>query len=220
MSPRTIEMTDRLYDYVMATGLREDQVQRRLREVTAKMPGAGMQIAPDQGQFMAMIVRLIGARRAIEVGTFTGYSALSMAQALPADGRLICCDVNAETTAVAREHWAKAGVADRIDLRIAPALATLDSLLAGGETGKFDLAFIDADKPNYDGYYERCLRLLRPGGLIMIDNVLWSGAVADARDRDASTQAIRALNAKIHDDERVDMCLLPIGDGLMLARKR
>ena len=167
-----------------------------------------------------MLVRLIGVRRAVEVGTYTGYSALAVALAMPADGRLICCDVNAETTKVAREHWVKAGVADKIDLRIAPALATLDTLLAGKEAGQFDMAFIDADKTNYDAYYERCLRLLRIGGLILIDNVLWGGAVADPGDREASTQVIRALNAKIQADERVDMCLLPIGDGLTLARKR
>jgi predicted O-methyltransferase YrrM len=220
MTRRTLEMTDRLHDYLMTTTLREHPVQKKLREVTAKMPGAGMQIAADQGQFMAMLVRLIGARRAIEIGTYTGYSALSVALALPADGKLICCDVNAETTAVARAHWAEAGVAGKIDLRIAPALATLDSLVAGKDAGPFDMAFIDADKPNYDAYYERCLRLLRPGGLVLIDNVLWGGSVADPRDNDASTKVIRALNAKVQADERVDMCLLPVGDGLTLARKR
>jgi caffeoyl-CoA O-methyltransferase len=220
MTPRTLDLTDRLYEYLMANGLREHPVQRRLREATAGMPGAGMQIAPDQGQFMAMLVRLTGAKRAIEIGTFTGYSALSVALAMPADGHLICCDVNAKTAAIAREHWTLAGVVEKIDLRLAPALETLDELLANRMAGRFDSIFIDADKGNYDGYYERSLRLLRAGGLIMVDNTLWGGAVADPDDEDSSTQSIRALNAKIHADQRVDMCLLPVGDGLTLALKR
>ena len=220
MTPRTLDLTDRLYEYLMANGLREHPVQRRLREATAGMPGAGMQIAPDQGQFMAMLVRLTGAKRAIEIGTFTGYSALSVALAMPADGHLICCDVNAKTAAIAREHWTLAGVVEKIDLRLAPALETLDELLANRMAGRFDSIFIDADKGNYDGYYERSLRLLRAGGLIMVDNTLWGGAVADPDDEDSSTQSIRALNAKIYADQRVDMCLLPVGDGLTLALKR
>ncbi len=220
MTPRTLDLTDRLYEYLMANGLREHPVQRRLREATAGMPGAGMQIAPDQGQFMAMLVRLTGAKRAIEIGTFTGYSALSVALAMPADGHLICCDVNAKTAAIAREHSTLAGVVEKIDLRLAPALETLDELLANRMAGRFDSIFIDADKGNYDGYYERSLRLLRAGGLIMVDNTLWGGAVADPDDEDSSTQSIRALNAKIYADQRVDMCLLPVGDGLTLALKR
>lgn len=220
MSPRTLDLTDRLYAYLLDVALREQPLQRRLREVTEGLPGASMQISPEQGQLMAFLVRLIGARRGIEVGTFTGYSALAVALALPEDGELICCDVNAETTAVARRFWAEAKVASRIDLRLAPALDTLDALLVNGEEGKFDFVFIDADKGNYDAYYERALRLLRVGGLAMIDNVLWGGAVANPRDRDSSTQAIRKLNAKIRDDQRVDMVLVPIGDGLTLVRKR
>lgn len=179
-----------------------------------------MQISPDQGQFMALLARLIGARRAIEIGTFTGYSALAVALALPEDGRLICCDINAETTALARRFWAEAGVAAKIDLRIAPATETLDALLAAGEAGRFDMVFIDADKTAYDGYYERALGLLRAGGLVVIDNVLWDGAVADPRETGASTRALRALNAKIRDDQRVDASLVAIGDGVTLARKR
>ena len=220
MSTRTLNLTDRLYDYLLGAALRETEVQRRLREATRGIDGAEMQIAPEQAQLMGFAARLMGARRAIEIGTFTGYSALAVALALPEDGKLICCDINHETTSVARRFWAEARVAAKIDLRLGPARETLDALLVAGGEGSFDLAFIDADKPGYDGYYERCLRLLRPGGLAMIDNMLWGGTVADARRRDASTQAIRALTTKIRDDERVDMCLVPIGDGLMLARKR
>ena len=220
MTSRTLNLTDRVYRYILETGLRELPVQRRLREATAGLPGAEMQISPDQGQFMAFLVRLMGARRAIEIGTYTGYSALAVALALPADGRLVCCDVDAETTAIGRRYWAEAGVAGKIDLRLAPALETLDALLAAAEAGSFDLAFVDADKPNYGSYYERCLRLLRQGGLMLVDNVLWGGDVADGRRRDASTSAIRALNAKIQADRRVDMCLLALGDGVTMARKK
>jgi predicted O-methyltransferase YrrM len=220
MSPRTLGLTDKLYDYVIDATVREHPVLARLREATARMPGAGMQISPDQGQFMGFLARLIGVRRAIEVGTYTGYSALAVALALPDDGKLICCDVNAETTRVGQRFWGEAGVAGRIDLRIAPAIETLDALLAAGEADRFDMVFIDADKPAYDAYYERALRLLRTGGLIVIDNVLWDGAVADPKDKSASTKALRALNAKIRDDQRVDCSLVTIGDGVMLARKR
>jgi predicted O-methyltransferase YrrM len=181
---------------------------------------AGMQISPEQGQFMALLAELIGARRAIEVGTFTGYSALCVAQALPADGKLIACDISEEFTSVARRYWAKSGIADRIELRLAPALDTLKSLLADGGAGSFDFAFIDADKTQYDAYYEAILKLLRPGGLVTIDNVLWSGAVADGRKRDADTIALRALNEKLKSDKRITLSMLPIGDGLTLARKR
>ena len=184
------------------------------------MPMGGMQISPDQGQFMGLLVELIGAKRIVEVGTFTGYSSIAMALALPADGRLIACDVSDEFTRIAQRYWQEAGVADKIELRLGPAVATLDGILAAGEAGCFDMAFIDADKENYDAYYERCLQLLRPGGLILIDNVLWGGRPADVNEQDESTVAIRALNTKIHADERVTASLLSIGDGLTLARKR
>jgi predicted O-methyltransferase YrrM len=220
MPKRNIELTQTLDDYILGVSLRETDVQRRLREETARLPMAGMQIAPDQGQLMALLARLVGARRCLEIGTFTGYSALAVALALPADGRIIACDVNPETTAVARRYWREAGVADKIELKLAPALATLDALLAERQEERFDFAFIDADKENYDGYYERLLRLLRPGGLIVIDNVLWSGAVADRRAKDPETTALRALNQKLHQDERVDLALLPLADGITLARKR
>ncbi|HZF37018.1 MAG TPA: class I SAM-dependent methyltransferase [Candidatus Angelobacter sp.] len=220
MSSRTIPMTDRLYDYLLKVSLREPPLLAALRAETAKLPMAGMQISPEQGQFMALLAELIGARRAIEVGTFTGYSALCVAQALPPDGKLIACDISEEFTSVARRYWAKSGIADRIDLRLAPALDTLKSLLAGGGAGSFDFAFIDADKTQYDAYYEAILKLLRAGGLITIDNVLWSGAVADGRKRDADTVALRALNEKLKTDKRITLSMLPIGDGLTLARKR
>jgi caffeoyl-CoA O-methyltransferase len=220
MSSRTIEMTDQLYDYLLKVSLREPPLLAELRAETAKLPLAVMQISPEQGQFMALLAELIGARRALEVGTFTGYSALCVAAALSADGKLIACDISEEFTSIARRYWAKAGLADRIELRLAPALDTLKSLLAGGGAGSFDFAFIDADKTQYDAYYEAILKLLRPGGLVTIDNVLWSGAVADGRKRDADTLALRALNEKLKADKRISLSMLPIGDGLTLARKR
>lgn len=220
MSRRSLTLSDDLYDYLLAHGVRESPVARRLREETALLPMGRMQISPEQGALMQMLVRLAGARRALEIGTFTGYSALAVAAALPPDGRLIACDVSAEWTAVARRYWQEAGVADRIDLRLGPALDTLAGLLGSGAAGSFDFVFIDADKPGYDAYYEGALRLLRAGGLVGIDNTLWSGAVVDAARQDADTVAIRALNAKIRDDARVEIALLPIGDGLTLARKR
>ncbi|MDB5407246.1 MAG: O-methyltransferase family 3 [Rhodospirillales bacterium] len=220
MSSRHVTLTDRLQDYLAEVARPEPDILRQLREETERMPGAGMQIGADQGQLMAMIVRLMGARRCLEIGTFTGYSALAVALALPDDGRIVCCDVNPRTTAVAQRYWTMAGVAGKIQLRLGPALATLQSLSAEGEAGRFDFAFIDADKSNYDAYYEAALRLLRRGGLIAIDNVLWGGAVADPGDRDADTVALRALNRKLRDDVRVDPVLLPIGDGLTLARIR
>src|SRR5262245_15886750 len=192
-----------LADYVDANWLRESPVKRRLREETAKMRQAGMQISAHQGQQIALLVRAIGARRAVEVGTFTGYSALCIAEALPADGKLLCCDVSEEWTGIARRYWKEAGLDGRIELTIGPALKTLDSLLAGGHAGRLDLAFIDADKEEYDAYYERCLKLVRRGGLILIDNVLWGGSVANLAEKDADTRAIRALNAKLMADERV-----------------
>jgi caffeoyl-CoA O-methyltransferase len=220
MSSRTIPMTDRLYDYLLKVSLREPPLLAELRAETAKLPLAMMQISPEQGQFMALLAELIGARKAIEVGTFTGYSALCVAGALPADGKLIACDISEEFTSVARRYWAKSGIAARIELRLAPALDTLNGLLKGGGAGSFDFAFIDADKTQYDAYYEAILKLLRPGGLVTIDNVLWSGAVADGRKRDADTVALRALNEKLKTDKRISLSMLPIGDGLTLARKR
>jgi caffeoyl-CoA O-methyltransferase len=220
LSARTLNLTDRLYDYVMAMSLREAPVLARLREETAQQPSAMMQISPDQGQFMALLVELIGARHCLEIGTFTGYSALAVALALPADGRIITCDINRETTEIAQRYWAQAGVDHKIDLRLAPALETLESLMAEGAAGRFDFAFIDANKEDYDRYYEAVLSLMGPGGLIAIDNVLWGGSVADPDKQDEDTRAIRALNAKLKSDERVSLSLVTIGDGLTLARKR
>ncbi len=220
MASRTLELDDRLYDYLLANSLREPPLLARLREETAAMPMANMQISPEQGQFMALLVELIGARRTLEVGTFTGYSALCVALALPAGGKLIACDISEEFTAVARRYWAEAGVADKIDLRLGPAAETLDGLLSDGLAGTLDFMFIDADKQGYDAYYERGLSLLRPGGLITVDNVLWGGSVADPGRQDADTRAIRALNLKALGDGRVSISLVPIGDGLLLARKR
>jgi len=209
-----------LAEYVDQNWLRDSPLKRRLREETAKLPQAGMQIGADQGALLALLAKLVSARRAIEIGTFTGYSALAVASALPADGRLICCDVSEEWTSVARRYWKEAGVADRIELRLAPATETLAELLKQGGAESFDLAFIDADKGNYDAYYESCLKLVRRGGAIALDNMLWSGKVADPDAHDEDTDALRALNAKIRDDKRVDACLLTVGDGVMLARKR
>jgi O-methyltransferase len=207
-------------DYLRTVVARETPVQQRLRAETARLPMGGMQIGADQGVLLAFLVRLIGARNAIEVGTFTGYSALCVASALPAGGRLVCCDVSEEWTSIARRYWAEAGVADRIELHLRPAQLTLAELLRGKGAGAFDFAFIDADKTGYDTYYEACLALIRAGGLIAIDNVLWSGTVADPADQRPDTVALRNLTAKIRDDSRVDACLLSVGDGVLLARKR
>jgi O-methyltransferase len=206
--------------YVAHEVTRESEVQERLRAETARLPQAGMQIGPDQGALLALLARTIGARRAVEIGTFTGYSALAVASALPADGKLVCCDKSREWTAIGRRYWKKAGLSDRIELRLGPALQTLAALTSEYGPGSFDFAFIDADKTSYDAYYEACLGLLRAGGLIALDNMLWSGNVAKRTVRDADTKALRALNAKIRDDERVDSCLLTVGDGVMLVRKR
>jgi caffeoyl-CoA O-methyltransferase len=220
MSNGSIGLDEALNAYMVQAGVREHPVLAELRRTTAVMPNANMLVAPEEGAFLAMLVRLLPARRILEVGTFTGYSSTAMALAQPPDGRIVCCDVSQEWTDVARRAWADAGVADRMTLHLAPAVETLDALLAAGEAGSYDLAFIDADKPGYDAYYERALQLVRAGGLIAIDNVLWSGRVADPADRDESTEAIRALNAKIASDERVDVVMLPLADGLTLARVR
>lgn len=212
-------LTDALYDYVLSVGVREPEVFRELRETTSKLPDPAMQIAPEQGPFLAMLVQLMGAKRCLEIGTFTGYSAAWVAAALPAEGSILCCELSEEFAAIARAFWAKAGLASRIELRMGPALATLDQLLGSGRAGSFDYAFIDADKVNYDAYYERCLQLLRPGGVIVIDNTLWDGKVADPTVTDTSTVAIRALNAKVRHDSRVSLSFLPFADGLTLCRK-
>ena len=219
MPHRSLHVDDELYQYLMDQSIREHPAQVALSAATASHRYAGMQISPDQGQFMALLVKLLDVRRAIEVGVFTGYSALSVALAMPDDGRLLACDISDEYTRVGRPFWSQAGVAHKIDLRLAPALETLDAQLAAGAAGQYDFAFIDADKTGYDAYYERCLQLLRPGGLIAIDNTLWSGSVARPAE-DADTAALQQLNTKLRDDGRVDMSLLTIGDGLTLARKR
>lgn len=220
MSTKTITLTESLHHYLLSISLREPPILTRLREETAQHPLANMQIAPEQGQFMALLVRLMGVKKYLELGVFTGYSALSVALALPPDGKLIACDVNEEWTSMARRYWQEAGVAHKIALRIAPALETLDKLLANGEAGSFDFVFIDADKENYTNYYERSLELVRHGGLIVIDNVLWSGRVADPNEQDMDTVAIRRFNTKLHFDERIALSMLPLADGLTLAYKR
>ncbi|HEY8922142.1 MAG TPA: class I SAM-dependent methyltransferase [Candidatus Limnocylindria bacterium] len=220
MSKGSIGLSDELNAYLIAVGAREPEVLGRLREETAAMPQAGMQIAVEQGALLSMLVKLLNARRILEIGTFTGYSSTAMALALPPDGRIVCCDVSKEFTDVARRTWAAAGVEDRVDLRLAPALETLEGLLATDGAGSFDLAFIDADKTNYRGYVEGALLLVRQGGLIAIDNVLWSGRIIDPEDTDEDTQAIRDLNADLAMDERVDIAMVPIADGLTLLRVR
>ena len=219
MPKQTLGLEKSLYDYLLSVSLREPTILSQLRQETAQMPRSIMQISPEQGQFMALLVKLIGAKKTLEVGVFTGYSSLVVALALPADGKIVACDVSEEYTSVARRYWQQAGVADKIDLHIAPALETLDNLLTAGEAGTFDFAFIDADKGNYDNYYERSLELIRPGGLIALDNVLWSGKVADTEIQDNQTNKIRALNRKLHQDSRITLSLVPIADGLTLAMK-
>lgn len=220
MSNRTTPVDERLHHYLLSISLRETPILRRLREETASLPEHNMQIAPEQGQFMQLLLRLMGARRCIEIGTFTGYSTLAMALALPEDGRVLACDVSEEWTAVGQRYWEEAGVAERVDLRIAPASETLAGMIDQGEAPVWDFAFIDADKKGYAGYYEQCLALIRPGGVIAMDNTLWDGKVADEGVDDEDTRAIRAFNEKLHTDKRVDISLVPIGDGLTLARKR
>ena len=219
MGKRTLQLTDTLYQYLLDHSLREHPAQTALRTATMQHRYAGMQIAPEQGQLMAMLIKLTGARYALEVGVFTGYSALTVALALPDDGRLLACDVSDEYTRIGKPFWEQAGVAHKIELCLAPAIETLDVRLTAGEQGTFDFAFIDADKTSYDAYYERCLLLVRRGGLIAIDNMLWDGAVASP-SKDPDTLALQALNAKLHSDQRIDLSLLPIADGVALALKR
>lgn len=220
MSQRSIGLTPALHDYLCTNGLRESALAAALRAETRQRSDANMQIAPEQGQLMALLLRLMGARRGIEIGVYTGYSALCMAEALPRDGHLLACDINADTTAIGRTYWARAGVADIVDLRIAPALETLDAEVRAGHLARYDFAFIDADKTGTIDYYERCMALVRPGGLIMLDNTLWDGRVADDACEDDSTEAIRAANRHIAADDRVDIAMVPIADGLTLAYRR
>ena len=220
MTKRSIGLDDRLSDYILSVGVREHPLLTRLREETSTHPKVNMQISADQGAFMALLTRLIGARSYIEIGVFTGYSSLAVALALPEDGRVVACDISEEYTAVARRYWREAGVEDKIDLRLAPAIETLHALLTEGRAGTFDLAFIDADKELSEDYYEKLLVLLRPGGLLLVDNTLWSGRVADPTVNDPDTRALRRFNEKLRDDDRVDLAIVPTGDGLTLARKK
>lgn len=219
MSTRTLTLDDDLYRYLVDVSVRETPVQRRLREETAGLETARMQIAPEQGRFMALLVSLMGARNTLEVGVFTGYSALCVAGALPEHGRIVACDVSEEWTSVARRYWNEAGLGGKIDLRLAPAAETLASLIKSGEKGRYDFAFIDADKENYALYFEQCLELVRPGGLIAVDNTLWSGNVIDSADQSNDTKSIRAFNEARRNDSRIRLSLVPIGDGLTLAMK-
>jgi predicted O-methyltransferase YrrM len=220
MSNKTLTMSDALYAYLREVSVREVEPLKRLRDETSQLPMAAMQIAPEQGQFMQLLVKALGIRRAIEIGVFTGYSSLCVALAMPDDGRIIACDVNEEWTGIAQRYWREAGVDHKIELRIAPALETLDALIDNALENCFDFAFIDADKTGYKDYYERAIKLVRPGGLIAVDNTLWNGNVADPENQTEDTQAIRELNRHIHADTRVDVTMLPIGDGLTLALKR
>jgi caffeoyl-CoA O-methyltransferase len=213
-------VSDAIQKYLLEHSVREPEVLARVRAATAGHPHAQMQIGAEQGQFMALLAKLIGAKRCIEVGVFTGYSTLAVALALPADGHIVACDIHEEWTSIARRFWREAGVEHKIDLRLRAAVRTLDALVKEGNAGTFDFAFIDADKTSYDAYYEHCLVLVRAGGLILFDNTLWSGRVADPSDQTADTIALRALNDKLHADERIDLSLLTVGDGLTLARKR
>ena len=220
MTDRRLLVTDDIHRYLVEHSVREPDVLARLRAATASLPLAQMQIGPEQGQLLALLAKLVGAKRCIEVGVFTGYSSLAVALALPEDGRILACDVSEEWTAIARRFWREAGVEHKIELKLQPAVRTLEERLAAGEAGRYDFAFVDADKPAYDSYYELLLKLLRPGGLMALDNTLWSGAVLNPEEREPNTVALRALNDKLHRDERIDLSLLPVGDGVTLARKR
>jgi predicted O-methyltransferase YrrM len=220
MDEKNFTLSDELLEYMLSVSLREPDLLRKLREETATKPGAQQQIVPEQGQLMAFLIQLIGAKKTLEVGVFTGYSALSVALALPPDGRVIACDINPEVTAIARRYWKDAGVDEKITLKLAPALLTINELLAAGEGGTFDFIFIDADRMNYDIYYERSLELLRPKGLIMIDNVLWYGRVLAGDAMDAETVEIDRLNRKLRDDDRISLSLLPMSDGITLVMKK
>ncbi len=220
MSGKFLSLDDRLYEYLQAVSLREPDVLRQLRDETSTLPMAQMQISPEQGQFLALLVQLMNASKTLEIGVFTGYSSLCVALALPPGGKVVACDISEEWTRIARRYWAAAGVAEKIKLRLAPALETLDELIADGQAETFDFAFIDADKTNYESYYERALTLIRAGGLIAVDNVLWSGHVADAQEQEPDTVALRAFNLKLRQDERVALSMIPLADGLTLALKR
>lgn len=220
MSDQILTITEKLYRYMLETSLREPDILRRLRDRTAELPDSQMQISPLQGQFMALLIKLMGARNTLDIGVYTGYSSLAVALALPENGRVVGCDINSEYTDIARHYWQEADVLPKIDLRLAPALDTLDALIENDAKGNFDFAFIDADKENYINYYERSLQLVRPGGVIVIDNVLWNGAVVDSSKQDTDTVAIRQLNEKLHHDDRIDLSLLPLADGVSIARKK
>ena len=220
MSSHTLHLTPELYEYLHAVSLREPEVLQQLREETAKHPRAAMQISPEQGQFMSLLIKVLGAKRILEIGVFTGYSSTVLAMALPEDGHLEACDVDEDFTSIAQHYWKAAGIEDKISLHLAPALDTLEQIKRDGQAGTFDLAFIDADKANYLAYYQHCLDLVRPGGLVLVDNVLWGGYVADPSQTDEDTEGIRNLNLHILQDSRVDISMLPIGDGLTIARKR
>jgi caffeoyl-CoA O-methyltransferase len=220
MSARTLALSDELHAYLLSVTLRDHDVFRRLREETSHLENGGMQISPEQGQFMQLLIKLIGAKRTLEVGVFTGYSSLCVATALPDNGQIVACDVSEEYTSIARRYWQEAGIAHKINLHLGPAVDTLERFLNDGQQNSFDFAFIDADKEPYPIYYEHCLQLVRPGGLIAIDNVLRGGSVADQTNHDRDTLIIRTLNQNLHTDDRIDLSLVPIGDGLTLARKR
>lgn len=219
MSNRSIDLNDKLYQYMLSVSLREPDILRSLRETTLKLSSHNMQIAPEQGQLMTFLIELTGAEKALEIGVYTGYSSLAVALALPETGKIIACDINTETSTIAQDFWKKAGIANKIELKLAPAIETLDGLINQNHSNSFDFIFIDADKKNYLNYYERSLTLLRPGGLMLVDNVLWNGRVADTHNHDKQTQAIREFNQTIYQNKNISMCLIPIGDGLTLIRK-
>jgi caffeoyl-CoA O-methyltransferase len=219
VSIQTLNLSPELYQYLLSVSLRESEILKQIRTESRSHPLAKMQISPEQAQFMALLIKLMGAKKVLEIGVFLGYSSTAMASALPEDGKIIACDNNAEFTNIACGYWQKAGLESKINLRLAPALETLDQLIAEGQSNSFDFVFIDADKSNYDNYYEKSLQLVRPGGLIAVDNVLWSGRVADEQVNDNRTNKIRAFNEKLANDDRIDLSLVPIGDGLTLARK-